>query len=180
MKLTTIFFLSLFLLDAISGLSQSLKELDKLNGFRQFKFGMTPREISSISPSKNNLNLKNVTCYDFSDPSMSSFGSADITTISLSFYKNRLYRIMVFFGSQKRPFNSDQFNVIKDIFCNTFGKNYQLLSDVEGVNVLGGMTWISDFVRLDFLRLAYKSQISGYALFYHLEMDRLQQKDELN
>lgn len=178
--ISNIILLPFLVLNSIACCSQSIEELDRLNGFKQFKFGLSPGQIKNITPAPNDLSLKNVTCYSYIGSDISTLGSATISKISLSFYKNQLYRIMVSFGTSSRPFTSDQFSVIKDIFSSSFGRNYYSLSDVEDVSILNGIAWISKYVRLDFLRLSYKNQIGGYALFYHLSMDRQQQRDELN
>jgi hypothetical protein len=174
-----VIFLSVLLLNSIICSAQSLDELDNLNGFKQFKFGLSPKQIENITPSANDLPLKNVSWYNYTGKDISTFGGATVSKISLSFYKNRLYRVMVSYGNRSNPFTADQFNVIRDIFSSSFGKKYYPLSDVEDMTILNGIAWISKSIRLDFLRMSYKDQVGGYALFYHLETDLLQQKDEL-
>ena len=78
---------------------QSTYNLDKINGFKKFKFGTNLNSYSNLEHSANELKLKGVKHYAYKGNDIKEFNGVPITGIQLAFYKNILYEITVSFGS---------------------------------------------------------------------------------
>lgn len=99
--------------------SDQLKKLDDKYGFKTLKFEMSK---DSILPFNRNVDVTtsgdkkdSVSTYFLFDEKFKSLGDANIESVAISFYKDRLYLVVAFFKG------TDNFNRVSEILRGQFG-----------------------------------------------------------
>lgn len=169
---------------------QSLAKLDINNGFRKLKFGMTPAQIGSLELD-NSLTLKfnGVKEYIYTGNDITDFYGVTINRINLSFFKNKLYHIMVQFGDIYRKYSDRDHELVDDALRGAFGPNTHNCMNSGFDEKLNCVIWDAKSIRLEHIRFNLAepdgsrkkefNYISGYILFIHKPIEREQQESEL-
>lgn len=109
------------ILISLAASGQNLTRLDANNGFRKFKFGMSPTQFSNLEISTStDLKFRGVIEYKYKGNDIKNFYGVKIDEISLSFYKNKLYQIMVSFGTIDRKYSDNEYTLVDDALRGCF------------------------------------------------------------
>lgn len=175
-----------------SATGQSTNKLDSNNGFKKFKFGMSPSQFSNITLSTlTKGKLKNVKEYVYNGTDISELYGVRVESLGLSFYKDKLYQITVNFGSVYREYtSSEEFAILYSLKA-VYGT---ITHDCRGtepndLSVLNCTIWDGRNVRLEHLRIDFESpkknnnsrtnSIIGYLLFTNKKLQQEQQNSEI-
>lgn len=185
-----IFFFITFLPIFASG--QSLTNLDKNNGFRKFKFEMSPTQIKNIKKisATSTLNLRGVTYYTYTGSDILEFYSVKIEEIKLSFFNNRLYQIGISFGSIFRKYTDNEFSLANEALIVNFGHRTHDCKETSLINdKLDCLIWDAPKIRLEHVRMNLSEEdgtrkqefnyVQGYILFNNKAIETEQQHSEL-
>lgn len=187
MKTTLFLFLSITFFSSIT--AQNITKLDQNNGFKQFKFGMAPSQIKSISPKHStSIQLKNVTNYKYTGKEIVSVYGVNISAITLFFYKNRLYQISIAFGDIYSEYTTTQHSLVNYGLKSNFGTQYYECNNEPGSGILDCSIWNGANIELESIRIntsgpnekvndKYK-YIQGYLLFTDKKVRQQQQNNE--
>ena len=105
-----IFFLCLYNLS----FGQSIADLDLKYGFKQFKFGITTKQVSNIKKNKDQWDKNpNISEYIYTGNDLNYLYDVKVKEISLTFYKNKLYAIMISFGSSFIEYTDSEYNLVQ-------------------------------------------------------------------
>lgn len=155
-KKTTI--ITIFILFANVLIAQSVIDLDFKNGFKHFKLGSSPNDIKNIVKEKNKFTQKNsnVVNYDYIGEDISYIYNIKVDGITLVFFKNKLFKILVSFGSFKEKVNFEiyDFNDILYALEKTYGKKWVQPNNAEG-NMVNIAVWEGKKVRLELVRIDF-------------------------
>ena len=172
-----IFILTVFLFISNLILAQSVNDLDIKNGFLHFKLGSSPSQIKDIVKQENQfLKNPNVVAYDYVGNDIDYILNVKVNRVSLSFFKNKLFSIIVSFGSleQSKDFEVYEFNGILFALEKTYGTDWIVAENSDGI-ILNSAVWDAKNVTLEFLRLDFSKSktnpenfgfISGYITVY--------------
>ncbi|ABQ07378.1 hypothetical protein [Flavobacterium johnsoniae] len=141
----------LFLLIFISqtSISQTLNDLDLKNGFRHFKFGSSPSLIKNIVKQENQaFQNPNVVVYDYVGTDINNIYNEKVESISLIFFKNKLFNICVNFGD----FETSDFKRILYALEKTYGKKWVEPTNKESI-ILNGAIWAGKNVVLELFKM---------------------------
>src|SRR5580700_6454472 len=106
-----------------SGGTQSLERLDANNGYRIFKFGMSPGQFHSLTLKQTRTHVRGVVFYDYTGKDITEFNNVNIAGITLGFYNNRLYLIGVDFGTINTEYTKRQFGLVHENLEANFGSD---------------------------------------------------------
>jgi hypothetical protein len=141
--------------------AQSTKDLDEKYGFRHFKFGSSPSQISNIRKQKDQYS-KNplVTTYDYVGKDIEYVANVKIKNISLTFYDNKLASIHVDLKDvTKEEFTAAEYKHVLIWLEQVYGKNWKLPLNEDGI-CLNGAIWAGEKVNLELLRLDFSKSKS--------------------
>lgn len=116
------FRLILIFLFSINSFSQTTKDLDEKNGFKQFKLGTKPENYSKINISIESY--KNTVVYDYVGKDINELYSVPIKRITLHFYKEQLMQITIWFSDQETAYTEDNYKTIQNYLIATFGSSF--------------------------------------------------------
>lgn len=172
-------FIILFLFIVSLSFSQNLTNLDNKNGFKQFKLRSTPDQIKNIEKVENQYS-KNplVTEYKYIGNDIKAIFNVDVERITLNFFKNKLFSIVIDFGNKEKEFTDTDFKLISYSLEETYGKDWKKAKTDE--NILMGSAWIGKKVELDLAKLFYIEKrtsptynyIKGYIGIVDIELTR--------
>lgn len=167
-------------------LGQSLDRLDNNNGFRKFKFGMSPTQIKDLTKTESIRPLKDVVNYKYTGDDINNLYSVKTDKITLSFYKNKLFSIMIGLGSIYRKYEDFEYEIIQKALKANFGSQYHNCEDQK--DMLNCAIWDAKKVRCEHIRMNLSeadgsrskdfNYISGYILFIFKPLDVAQQQEE--
>ena len=173
----------------ISIFSQNLAMLDKVYGFKKFKFGTSINKYADLEDVPTKIVLNNVKMYRYTGNDLKNFYGVPIDEIKLSFYNDKLYKISVSFGTIYDEYTLSQFNIIKDNLIANFGTNYRSIEKNPGSQIIDAYGWRSTNVKLDTYRLNLSESdgsrnpkfnyIQGFILFTEKNIELIQQKSEI-
>jgi len=186
-SLLKIFPIFLLLISTSTVLSQSLSKLDSNNGFRGIKFGMSPKQFSTLEEVKTSIILKDVTGYSYRPAKKEYLQGVPIEEIRLSFFKNKLYYISLSLGGIYDKYTDSQFKMVQDALISAFGNKYvDITSDIQ--DAVNYVVWDGNNVRCDHVRLnLYEDDgsrspdynyISGYVSFVYKPSQEEQKQSE--
>jgi hypothetical protein len=184
-----ILLLTLLMTCSLSLFSQNLAMLDKVNGFKKFKFGMNKNEFSNLKETQTNIIMNDVKNYDYTGSDIKNFYGVPIDQINLSFYKNKLYQIRISFGTIYEEYTISQFNLVKQNLITNFGTNYRSIEKNTESDIIDAYGWRGQNVKLDTYRLNLSEKdgsrnprynyIQGFILFTDKKIELLQQRSEI-
>jgi hypothetical protein len=141
----------LFLLLSFSTFAQDLNFLDSNNGYKKFKFGKSPEEISEIKKVTNwdekYYKSHNILPYEYVGNEITSFFNSDIIQLDLDFYNKKLFRIGVLLGEITEDFSLEDFEELKNQLSTIFGSKYYNIQKEK--SVVKGYIWTGEKVRLE-------------------------------
>lgn len=143
--------------------AQSVKDLDAKNGFRHLKFGSSPNQIKNISKNENQFSQNpNVVEYIYTGTDIDNIFNVKVDRVSLGFFKNKLYSILVSFGNLETStdFELYEFNDVLSALERTYGKDWFTPTNKDGV-IINGAIWIGSKVSLELLRIDYSKSKSN-------------------
>jgi len=138
------------------------------NGFRDFKLGSTQSQIKNISRDENQYSKNpNVKSYIYNGQDIKTVFNVEVGTITLDFFQNKLFSIMVSFYdvNSKNQFEQFEFNDLKSSLEKLYGYNWNRASSDLGN--LNGVIWSGNKVNLELNRIYY-SEDSFYIGFLHI------------
>jgi len=144
------------------------KALDEKNGFKDFKFGMTPEEARLVlPPTQTFTNLdSNNTIFLYDNTPANRIGDFSFAVLRLSFFEGHLYRIELYF---------DKFqNEILEAFKVNFGGPFDTDSWKMGDKPVQAKAWQGDKVFAAFL--SSPSTPSASVIIYDIEADKKAQQ----
>ena len=169
--------------------SQNLTLLDKVNGFKKFKFGMNKYQFPNLEEAPTKIVLNNVKMYKYTGDDIQSFYGVPIDEIKLSFYDGKLYQVGISFGTIYDEYTLSQFNIVKDNLIANFGTDYRSIEKNSGSQIIDAYGWRSTNVKLDTYRLHLAESdgsrnpkfnyIQGFILFTEKNIEQLQQRSEI-
>lgn len=111
------------------------KALDQKNGFKNFKFGMTPEEAQEvILPTETATNRgANTTIFIYANTPANHIGDLSFDVLRLCFYEDHLYRIELYFNN----FQND----ILEAFKANFGEPFDADNWTVGGQPVQGKAW---------------------------------------
>lgn len=169
--------------------SQSLNNLDKINGFRKFKFGTSIQQVSNYKPKPRKMQLRNVVDYIYTGTDIQEFAGIPIEEIMLSYFKNKLYEIVISFGTIYKAYTTTQFNIIQANLEANFSSEFHQCNDNPNVETLSCSIWDSQNVRLENIRMNLSEKdgtrdkmfnyLQGYILFTDKRLKLEQNNNEI-
>lgn len=180
-------FAIVFLITQYKAVSQSTDRLDNNNGFKKFKFGLSPSQFTSITEDKRaQVKQTNVKNYIYNGEDITDLFGVRIESIQLSFYKNKLYQITVSFGSVDREYTLGEESMMLYGLKASFGT---ITHDCKGsepkdLSVLNCTIWDGRKISLEHLRVDFKSternseKKTNSILGYILYTDKKAQKEQ--
>ncbi len=157
-----IFFLLLIISSNIF-YGQSLNDLDIKNGFRHFKFGSTPSQIKNIVKQTNQSSQNpKVVSYEYIGEDVTNIFNVKIDKISLSFFNNKLFNILVSFGNleESKDFEVYEFNSILSALEKTYGTKWVESTNKDG-NILNSAIWDAKNTRLELIRIDFSKSYTN-------------------
>jgi hypothetical protein len=149
-----IYLIIVILLSQIT-VSQTTKDLDIKNGFRNFMLGSTPIQNKNIYKSEfQNPSFPSVVSYNYSGTDLESVFGVKVENIKLSFFKNKLFSINVDFGHLGESFELSEFNSILSFLEQVYGTKWQSPSNEDGI-ILNGAIWDAKNVKLELFRIDF-------------------------
>jgi len=179
MKIFIIIFLYLYNLS----FGQSIADLDLKYGFKQFKFGITTKQVSNIIKNKDQWDKNpNISEYIYTGTDLKYLYDVKVKEISLTFYKNKLYSIIISFGSPFIEYTNSEYNLVQYSLEKTFGTVWNSPSNETG-QIIKGSIWSGNKVTLEHLMLNFSkenggNQKVGYVHLYENSIQKLRLKDE--
>lgn len=179
------FLLSFFIAVASLPLhAQTITKLDEKYGFKQFKFGMSPKMIRNITKKTATAdNNPNVTEYTYNGSDLGSLYTVKVQRVTLTFYKNKLYTIMISFGSPDKEYLESEYNTVQYSLEKLFGDDWHNPSSDS--QIVKGAIWQSKKVTLEHLKLDYSrgrtdgnNYLVGYVSLYENSMQERRLNDE--
>ncbi|WP_222616344.1 hypothetical protein, partial [Flavobacterium bernardetii] len=162
-NMNKILFLLIFICQ--TSISQTLNDLDIKNGFRHFKFGSSPSLIKNIVKQENQASQNpNVVVYDYVGSDIDNIFNEKVESISLSFFKNKLFNIGVNFGD----FESSDFERILSALEKTYGEKWVKPTNKDG-KILNGAIWAGKNVVLELFKFD-SLYIGGYINVYDIKL----------
>ncbi|WP_452218915.1 hypothetical protein [Lacinutrix undariae] len=139
----------LFLLISFSSFGQDLNFLDSNNGYKEFKFGKSPEEISEIK--KVNWNEKdnkqsNSLWYEYVGNDITTFFNSDIRGLNLHFFKKKLFLINISLGELTEDFSLKEFEELKNQLSAIFGNDFYNMKKEQ--DIVDGYIWLGEKVKL--------------------------------
>lgn len=161
MKKITIITIYILLTNFMFG--QSLNHLDVKNGFKHFKFGSSPKQIKDIEKVTNQFSQNpDVVEYYYTGKEINYISDVNIYRIKLSFYKNKLFSILVSFGDFDDDFDEIEYNSVLYSLERLYGKNWNNPTNKDG-KIINGAIWCGKVVNLELFRIDYsKSKSEPY------------------
>ena len=163
--------------------SQSVKNLDLKNGFRNFKFGSSPTQIKNIIKQDNQYSKNpRVTTYEYVGTDVQYVANIKVEKTTLDFFDNKLMMVGVSFGNidNQTDFTESDYNNVKIWLEQAYGKNWFNAKNNEG-NIQNGVIWDGSKVRLELIRIDFSKSlknpqengyISGYISVYDKNLNR--------
>ena len=134
---------------------QSAQKLDVKYGFKQFKFGMHISQIRNIAKNDSALDKNpNVEEYLYTGKDLNSLYDVKVWQISLTFYKKRLYMIMISLGSPTIGYTDAEFNLVQYSLEKVFGEKTFRPSNESGA-IVKGFVWKGKSVTLEHFKVDY-------------------------
>jgi hypothetical protein len=132
--------------------------LDAKNGFKDFRFGMTPREARAVLPPSGVTERPGAqaTTFSYKSTSANRIGEFETDEVSLRFFKERLYRIDLHFSKFQ--------NEIFEAFRLNFGEPYESARWMRGAQPLHCSAWQGE--RISAAILSIPNQPWDSAVFY--------------
>ena len=123
------------------------KALDEKNGFKDFRFGMTPEEARAVLPPSDVTEKPgaNVTTFNYRGTPANRIGEFATDFVSLNFFEGHLYRIDLWFSNFQ--------NEILEAFRVNFGEPFDADSWKRGDQPLRGKAWRGEKVSAAILAL---------------------------
>ena len=172
-------YIAVLILIYLPSFGQTTKRLDDLNGFKEFKFGTLSKAYSSLQE-KNILHLKGVKQYKYIGSDYKYLYGVPIRYIIVSFFRDKLYSISIYFGIDNSQYSLEQFILIKTNFETNFGSDYYGVEKTSQANIVNGCIWEGQKVRLEHVRILDEyNYYAGYAMFYDKILEKQQQLSEL-
>lgn len=179
------FFIFLSCILTTSVFSQTLSQLDSNNGFRGFKFGMSPNQFDNIEKLDSHIILSGVSNYSYKSEKKEYLQGVPIEGISLHFFNEQLYSISINLGGIYDKYEDSQFKLVQGALEDAFGNYVDITSTVN--DALNYIVWDGQKVRCDHVRFnLYEpdgsrnpefNYVSGYVSFVYKP---LQQKQKLS
>lgn len=155
---------SILLVGLVQTMHCQIENLDKLNGFKVFKFGDNPSKHANYIERDDLMTppSKKVSIYGCDKNEYLSFGIS-FKTMELSFFENKLYQIMLWSSweevewfAYKEMSNKTYFSVIADEAELIFGKMMGYTPD-EGSPMTKGHVgmWETEKIRLDLVFMKF-------------------------
>lgn len=157
-----ILFICLIILSNVV-LGQSVNSLDLKNGFRNFKLGTSPSQIQNIVKQTQQFSKNlNVAEYEYVGNDINNVFNVNVNSVSLSFYKNKLFSIRVSFGklAEAKDFELYEFSSILSALENTYGSNWIKPTNEDGI-ILNGAIWDAKNVKCELLRVDFSKSYSN-------------------
>jgi len=160
--------LTLSILICFSVYGQSILSLDEKYGFKKFKFGTSSKTYSDLVTEESfysdNPYIKQ---YGYNGSDLKSLFNVEITSIHLTFYKDMLCVISLYFGNIKThsEFTDEQYNILLYCFENSYGKKWFRPENEDGT-IIKGAIWVGDKVKLDFYRIDSEKNSVNKSPFY--------------
>ncbi len=144
------------------------KALDEKNGFKDFRFGMTPEEARVVLPPSDVTEKPgaNITTFNYRDTSANRIGEFATDLVTLNFFEGHLYRIALGFSNFQ--------NEILEVFRVNFGEPFDADSWQRGDQPLRGKAWRGEKVSAAILALP--NQAWDSALLYDNEASQKAQE----
>lgn len=168
-------------------LGQNLSKLDINNGFRKYKFGMSPKQMANIKKEDYSPKRQNVDVYSYTRNDIDMVYGVKIDRISLSFFKNKLFSIQVVLGSIYVKYEDQEYAMIQDALESNFGTRKYICGSNDP-NILNCHIWDAKIIRCEHVRLHQSEKdgsrnpdfnyIAGYILFTHKPFDIAQKTSE--
>ncbi|MFK8280593.1 hypothetical protein ACI76Q_09695 [Capnocytophaga canimorsus] len=162
-------------------IAQTTEDLDAKNGFRHFKFGSSSSQIKNIVKQENQYS-KNpyVTVYDYVGTDIKTIFNVDVEDVTLTFFKDKLCSIQVFFGSLrlKKDFTLEEFKRVLVALENTYGEEWVNSLNQDGA-IINSAIWNAKDIRLELCRLDFSKSkidpvdygfIAGYIHIMHKKL----------
>lgn len=150
--------------------SQSTKDLDLKNGFRNFKLGSSPDQIKNIKKSDFQFSKNpNVTKFTNIGKDNIYIFNVKIENVDLSFFRNKLFSIRVIFDDMTADnnFELSEFNSVLTALEKTYGNIWSSVENEDGV-FLNGAIWEGDKVVLELLRIDYRKKYNNIGGYMHI------------
>lgn len=183
----------LFLFNHFFTVAQTLDKLDLTNGFKKFKFGLSPSQFSNLQEEKKvQIKLKDVKNYNYIGDDITDFHGVKVESIHLSFYKNRLYKVNVNFGSLFKEYTISEHSMVQYGLTANYGTinhdcNETQTTDMTVTNctIWDGRKVRLEHIRINLLRTSEQKNerynyIQGYILFTDKKIQQIQQDSELD
>lgn len=154
--------------------AQDLMQLDKNNGFKNFKFGTAHKNYSNIILDKDQISKNPYVKVYYLNPSNIYIANIKINTIRLAFYKDKLAMIQLIINDYPK-YNFDN---IQNSLNSSFGKPKSIETTGEGYNIA---FWLGNKVELYHMRGDFREgyvieeNIGGFINFADLKL-----KQEMN
>lgn len=88
-----ILLLTLLMTCSLSLFSQNLAMLDKVNGFKKFKFGMNKNEFSNLKETQTNIIMNDVKNYDYTGSDIKNFMEFQLIKSIFHFIKTNFIKL---------------------------------------------------------------------------------------
>ena len=178
----------LLLLFSFTVNGQNLDRLDAINGFRQFKFGMSSNQIQNIITKKSTVKPRGVVYYSYVGKDIPQFNGVAIESITLGFYKNQLFGIQVAFGNPYKDYTKAEFEMVQQGLESNFGNDFHKCDDNDP-NEIDCFIFDGVKVRLESVRFNLSESdgsrkkefkyLEGYMLFSDKNLALEQRKSEV-
>lgn len=167
--------------------AQNVNNLEIKYGFKQFKFGISPSLIKNISKDERQADKnKNISVYTYNGEDLKYLYNVEVEKLSLTFYKNKLYSIIISFGSLEREYSDKEFNLVQYSLEKVFGSIWKNPKDES---ILNGAIWKSKRVTLEHLKFDFSKNrpdrindgynyIQGYISIYENNIQNQRLSDD--
>ena len=157
----------LFLLLNISSFAQDLNFLDSKNGYKKFKFGKTPEEITEIKKVTWNevgFKARKSLWYQYVGKDITTFFDSDIRDLDLYFFNKKLFQISISLGELTEDFSLQEFEELKNQLSAIFGNDFYNMKKEQ--DIVKGYIWLGEKVKLELLLKYYTIPNSERKLRY--------------
>lgn len=161
--------------------SQTTTQLDSKYGFKHFVFNTPPSKYKEeiIKTSSWDPNSK-ITKYEYTGTTINDLFGVQVTSVSLTYYENKLADIQIYFGGINMEFEEDEYERVLYSLQKLYGKGNNLILSNQNFILYGGRKWVGRKVSMEVLRLYHKKNesIGGYVSISEKSLNEKRIRDE--
>ncbi|WP_214225390.1 hypothetical protein [Pedobacter sp. B4-66] len=140
---------------SINTSAQDVQNLDLVEGISIFKFGTDTNKIKDLEAVANaNLKSKNIALYRYTGDSLRTFFNVPVNEVLLHYYKNKLFRVDVNFGTNNKEYTLQEYSQVHQELEKTYGTDKVKLA-MSGAVILGGFRWSGKKIHISHTRHSY-------------------------